>query len=272
MWRPCLSSTLPSLVQPRVDPEQDTWTSVKQTAVTGAVALAAKAYVSGLNSVTVFYRERLVEAVERRPSDQGLLTLCNHISALDDPIALVPLVKPRWFLDSKRIRWTLCAANRCFKNEVMSRFMEAARVIPVTRGLGVLQPGITAALARLHAGDWVHVFPEGRRSLSGDLLTTRYGVGKLIADPAVTPIVIPYVHHGMQEILPKGRTHLGLGHHLYILVGEPIDLSDILTKRFEHKRHLYREVSDRVHVHLLKLQDQLQRMIEEYERNVPRGV
>jgi hypothetical protein len=51
----------------------------------------------------------------------------------------------------------------------------------VERGAGLAQPGMAAAEARLAAGDWLHVFPEGTRSRDGRMAGVRRGVGRLVA-------------------------------------------------------------------------------------------
>lgn len=56
------------------------------------------------------------------------------------------------------------------------------------RGAGLDQAGMRAAEARLAAGDWVHVFPEGTRSRDGRMGHARKGVGRLVAACRQTPL------------------------------------------------------------------------------------
>lgn len=84
-------------------------------------------------------------------------------------------------------------------------FFRAAKVLPVERGAGMFQQGLAAAEARLAAGDWVHIFPEGTRSRDGKMGPVRKGVGRLVASCAdARPVIVPFVHSGMEEVLPKG--------------------------------------------------------------------
>jgi 1-acyl-sn-glycerol-3-phosphate acyltransferase len=77
-----------------------------------------------------------------------------------------------------------------------------SQVIPVERGAGLGQPGLLAAERRLAGGDWVHLFPEGTRSVDGRLGTVRRGVGRLYVEAAMqaaegsgrAPLVVPFVH------------------------------------------------------------------------------
>ncbi len=64
------------------------------------------------------------------------------------------------------------------------------------RGAGVHQLGMRVAGARLAAGDWVHVFPEGTRSRGTRMGPCRRGVGALVAACEQPPLVVPFVHSG----------------------------------------------------------------------------
>lgn len=51
----------------------------------------------------------------------------------------------------------------------------------------------------------MHIFPEGTRSRDGQMGPVRKGVGRLVAACAdARPVIVPFVHSGMQEVLPKG--------------------------------------------------------------------
>lgn len=45
-------------------------------------------------------------------------------------------------------------------------------------------------------GDWVHMFPEGTRSRGGTLQPLKLGVGRMVTDATVPPLVVPFVHDG----------------------------------------------------------------------------
>lgn len=48
------------------------------------------------------------------------------------------------------------------------------------------------------------VFLEGTRSRTGELKPPRVGVGKLVANCDRLPLVVPFVHSGMQGVMPSG--------------------------------------------------------------------
>lgn len=158
-------------------------------------------------------------------------------------------------------RWTLCASDRCFHRSLLVPFFRAAKVLPVERGAGMFQPGLAAAEERLRAGDWVHIFPEGTRTRDGRLQPVRKGVGRLVAACGhAAPLVVPFVHSGMQDVLPKGSLMPRCGRDVRVLVGEPIDVSDLLaaaeTRRWGDDE-LYAAVATRIGGALAVLQARL---------------
>ena len=55
-------------------------------------------------------------------------------------------------------------------------------------------------------GEWVHIFPEGGRTRrqEGRLKTPfKRGIGRLIDE--AQPILLPFYHFGMHEVMPVGR-------------------------------------------------------------------
>jgi monolysocardiolipin acyltransferase len=83
----------------------------------------------------------------------------------------------------------------------LSRFV---KVLPIKRGIGIDQAALTLGVQKLNQGDWIQYFPEGTRTRSGELGSTRMGIGKLVALPEVTPIVVPIVHSGLENVMPLG--------------------------------------------------------------------
>jgi len=81
------------------------------------------------------------------------------------------------------------------RTSVFAHFFRAGQVLPTDRGRGVFQPALDAALDRLAAGDWVHLFPEGYVNMSRRALCRRFkwGIGRLLleAEPHARPVVCP---------------------------------------------------------------------------------
>ncbi|KAE8733388.1 Subunits of heterodimeric actin filament capping protein Capz superfamily isoform 1 [Hibiscus syriacus] len=148
----------------------------------------------------VYGLEKLHDALLNRPKNKPLITL------------LPPRV-----LNAQNFRWTLCASDRCFSNPVTSAFFRSVKVLPVSRGDGIYQMGMDMAISKLNTGGWVHIFPEGICSRNGGktVRSSKRGVGRreffslykyiYIFLHADTTIVLPFVHTGMQDVMPISR-------------------------------------------------------------------
>lgn len=205
---------------------------VLQAVVLPTVANACHAFMHGLNITEIHGADKLEQAVSQRPEGQSLITVCNHVASMDDPLVMAALLPPSILIQAKNLRWTLCATDRCFTNAAFSAFFRSVKVLPLRRGAGLQQEGIDIALSKLKNGDWVHIFPEGSRSRDGGktIGAIRRGIGRLVTDVEKTPVVIPFVHTGMQEMMPIGSKFPSIHKKVTVLVGDPIELDDIINQ------------------------------------------
>ncbi|KAM7278511.1 hypothetical protein ACFE04_005645 [Oxalis oulophora] len=187
----------------------------------------------------------------------------NHVASMDDPLVISSLLPPSVLLDAHNLRWTLCASDRCFRNPVTSAFFKTVKVLPVSRGDGIYQKGMDMAVSKLNSGDWVHIFPEGSRSRDAGktMGSAKRGVGRLFLDADNVPMVVPFVHTGMQEVMPIGANFPRIGKTVTVLVGDPIHFDDLLDddKRTEDisRENLYDAVSSRIGRRLQELKVQV---------------
>lgn len=228
-------------------------------------------FMHGLNRVQIYGAEKLHQALLNRPDNQSLVTVSNHVASMDDPLVIASLLPQSILLDAHRLRWTLCATDRCFRNPVTSAFFRSVKVLPVSRGDGIYQKGMDMAISKLNQGGWVHIFPEGSRSRDGGktMSSAKRGVGRLILDADNIPLVVPFVHVGMQDIMPIGAKFPRIGKTVTVLIGDPIYLDDLL-KEGNHNNargrvlgNLYDAVSLRIGNQLQELKVQVERLAVE---------
>ncbi|GAY57441.1 hypothetical protein CUMW_179480 [Citrus unshiu] len=222
-------------------------------------------FMHGLNSVQVYGLEKLHDALLRRPKNKPLITVSNHVASVDDPFVIASLLPPRVLLDAQNLRWTLCATDRCFKNPATTAFFRSVKVLPVSRGDGIYQKGMDMAIAKLNSGGWVHIFPEGGRSRDGGKTvgSPKRGVGRLILDADNVPMVVPFVHTGMQEVMPIGATFPRIGKTVTVLIGDPIEFDDLVDEeqtKYLSRGKLYDAVASRIGHRLKKLKLQVDRL------------
>lgn len=221
-------------------------------------------FMHGLNCTEVYGAEKMQEAVFNRPPGQPLITVCNHTAAVDDPFVISSVLRPHKLLNANNLRWTLCATEKCFSTPAVSAFFRSVKVLPLTKGHGVFQEGMEVALTKLNRGEWVHIFPEGSRSRDGSLQLFKRGVGRLVLDADNLPLVVPFIHRGMDEVMPIGQKMFSTGKKVAILVGDPIYVDDLVKKHLEEglsKAVLYDAIALRVEGTMWRMKKELDDLV-----------
>lgn len=101
--------------------------SPAQSLVLAGVGSACKAFLHGASRTSISGAEVLAGALERPPG-QALITVSNHVGAIDDPLITAALVPQKYLLRPEALRWTMCASDRCFKSRLLAPFFQAAKV------------------------------------------------------------------------------------------------------------------------------------------------
>src|SRR5215471_8052702 len=177
----------------------------------------------------VFFRFRVIHP-ERMIQSGPVILAMNHQSYLDPPLAGITCDRAIYFL-----------ARRTLLNVPILRWvLPKVNVIPVNQE-GVDRSAIKALIRVLQTGNGVLVFPEGSRTIDGNLQPAEPGLGLVIAK-TLAPVV-PMRIFGAREALPCGGGRLRLV-PITIVIGEPIlfRASDLGPSG----KNLYAALSDRV--------------------------
>ncbi|XP_060591018.1 tafazzin-like [Ruditapes philippinarum] len=197
---------------------------------------ACSKFIFSLNKPKVYGKEAFKSFVAKRPQNKPLVTISNHYSMIDD--FLVSYMLP-WKQLMKRtsIRWLPGAKDVCTRTKSSTLFFQLGRVVPVVRGDGVYQYCMDFCVDRLNDGDWVHIYPEGLVNTTKEFMRLKWGVGRLIADSEMTPIVLPYWHVGMDNVFPTRIPYYPrMGKKVTVVIGEPIDFEEDLKRLREQKK------------------------------------
>ncbi|KAF7331787.1 Tafazzin family protein [Mycena kentingensis (nom. inval.)] len=202
------------------------------------IHLTCKAALNTIASCSLHGLPHLQAALQSRTT--GLLTLSNHISTLDDPLAWGAL-PTKYFLSSRTTRWTLGASDVMFTNPLFSAFFRRGQVIETFRGAGIHQAAVDSAIQKLNERNWVHFFSEGKINQSDTypvvdglarLPRFKWGVGRVLMESSALPTILPMWITGFDQVMPEGRrfpfNYLPRwGKHLSVTFGAPIDLAEL---------------------------------------------
>ncbi|KAL5013298.1 hypothetical protein ScPMuIL_007568 [Solemya velum] len=220
------------------------------------VGTLSKIWTVWLNRTKVYNREQLDDALELRSHDKGLLTVCNHHSCLDDPL-LWGILKRKHLHNGDLMRWTPGADDVCFTKYLHALFFSLGKTVPIIRGEGVYQRSMDFLLEQLNKGKWVHFFPEGKVNLGKEDLRLKWGVGRLISDCKKIPLVLPFWHFGMDDILPNRSPYIPkIMKHVTVLIGEPLDFREdlvVLQQLKKSPREIRKHITDRIQEEFLVL-------------------
>ncbi|KAI0118602.1 acyltransferase [Nemania sp. FL0031] len=230
----------------KLPPEQPTlsW-RMTSSLIMGLTASLSRVFLYGLNSVQVTGLQRFLDILDRRKDvnkrQRGLLTVCNHISVMDDPLmwGVLPF---RYAFNPSNHRWGLGAHDICFKNDLLGAFFSAGQVLPTHRLKhssqgGLFQPTPAQAIRLLSARpfvkpapsggavpdevnipglppvyaqnrySWVHVFPEACVHQHPKMFMRyfKWGVSRMILESEPMPDVLPIFIDGTQHIMSEDR-------------------------------------------------------------------
>jgi long-chain acyl-CoA synthetase len=137
------------------------------------------------------------------PYAQQAIVCSNHCSHLDQ--GLLRQVLRDWEPELR----TLAAADYFFDNKAKRTwFGQLTNLVPVERS-GTLEESLAVALKILASGQPLLLFPEGTRSVSGEIHEFRQGLGylALTAGVGVLPVWIGGTHRALPKgsVLPKRR-------------------------------------------------------------------
>lgn len=171
-----------------------------------------------------YYFKLSCQGLKNIPQNTPFLIAANHTSHLDRGAVAVSLSK-----SVDRI-FGLGAKDYFFDNPIKAWFFSTFfNLIPFERQ-GNFKQAIQHCQQVLAPSQPVLIFPEGTRSINGELQKFQPGVG-LLALKLNVPIVPVYIH-GTYQALPKGNWFARRS-QIRVIYGAPIEISSYKTKLSE---------------------------------------
>ncbi len=176
-----------------------------------------------LFSYRVVHRERIIE-------EGGAILAMNHESYLDPPLAGIACRREIYYLARKTLlEWP-----------ILGPMLPKLKVIPVDQERADMS-AIKNIIKLVRAGQCTVIFPEGGRTLDGQLQPAQPGLGLVIAK-TLAPVV-PMRIFGAHAAFPRGGKPR-LFRPITLVIGEPMYFTkdDLVGEG----RELYQRLSERV--------------------------
>jgi 1-acyl-sn-glycerol-3-phosphate acyltransferase len=190
---------------------------------------------------------------EHVPQEGGVLLAVNHVS-LADPVVVADFV-----LYGVRRPPRFMAKSEMFRGRgLVARVMRGAGQIPVHRAAPNAAAALHDAVAALHDGECVVIYPEGTVTRDPDKwpMLAKTGVARLALSSGAP--VVPVAQWGAQEIHDSYRApglHLLPRKRVRLVAGPPVDLSAYAGKPLTAQ--VLRAATDDVMAAVTRLLEQL---------------
>jgi 1-acyl-sn-glycerol-3-phosphate acyltransferase len=184
-------------------------------ALSGAIARVAFQY-------RAYGQENIIE-------EGPAIMAANHQSYLDPPLVGITCRNELYYLARKTL----------FEKKILGPIISRVNALPVDLSRGDLA-ALRAVMNLLKEGNRTVIFPEGTRSLTGQIQKARPGIGMIIAR-TLAPVV-PMRIFGSFEAWPKGGKIRP--HPITVVVGKPMRFN---KEDFPaNNREVYQKISEQV--------------------------
>ncbi len=164
-------------------------------------------------AIFCFWLGYRAKGYERLEKEQGALILANHQSFLDPLLVGLPFRRPVSFL----------ARENLFDVPVVGWVLRKTHVMPINQD-AASTVSLRQTISKLQNGFLVGIFPEGTRTLTGELGEVKPGFAAIIrrAKRPIYPVGIA----GAYQALPYGSKFLKPT-RVRVVFGEPITVEDL---------------------------------------------
>ena len=176
--------------------------------------------------ILIIYNRCTSKWLEKLDPNEKYIVACNHASNMD------PVIVGAFF--PRRLRYF--AKEELFVNWFLGTSIRALGAVPVSRNDNASAAGALRGFIKLYQdGNDVLIFPEGGRTLDGNLQPLEGGVG-VIASHTHAPI-LPVFIHGSFKAMPPGSAFIKPT-KVKITFGKPLRFSEEVYKSKEGRNEI----------------------------------
>ncbi len=189
-----------------------------------------------INFLCKFYWRVKVSGLANIPAETPYIIAPNHASALDQTMVSYAIGGKR------RNQLYTIVVKHFFDRPVARFFMKIATNVMRIDSKDDFMPALCAALKVLKLKRSIYINPEGTRSMTGELLPFRVGVGMLAAETGVP--IVPVFIGGTFDCMPPGK-FFPKPCKVTVTFGKPIYMDEYEKKKqTEMAYDVYKEVTD----------------------------
>lgn len=167
-----------------------------------------------MNRTTIIGKKNVVDL--GRP----YILMSNHVSLLDD-LFLGPIIFfPRGMQGYAWMPYHAPEERNFYKVSLIAWFLRKTKSIPLIRGKGIRQEGVTRLINAVRQGGILHIYPEGTRTRTGELGAPKIGIGRIVYESGAP--VVPMYHKGLERVLPIGAGVPRFCKRIQASIGKPL--------------------------------------------------
>lgn len=182
----------------------------------------------GVRLRVVYKNRKNINQLER---EKGIIYVCNHQSNLDIPVIVSALHMDVGFVAKKEMKsWPFFNIwMRKSKCVFLNRENPREGIKDIKEAVKVIKEGYP-----------IVIFPEGERTLDGEILRFKKGSFKLATE--TNGIIIPLTLKGTFDIQKRGEWKMKRNQLVTVVVGEPIYVSSLSKEELKDLSTTVREI------------------------------